>query len=471
MELNLNLNLTIDNEKAVVKATRVKEAVEKKKASAFQPTWEQVWVTGYPTTTGKHKNGIFQTKISDSDRAKLVEVKKAIESGEIGIGVEEMKKFSKSHAMNLYRQLKEIRRESIIKKMVQEKPDNYILVTDELGLDQVVSQLESEEEIGLDTETTGVEVFGQDVVVGISLTLPKADKHYYIPVRHAVKEEQLPPEYVFGKLKSYLEDKKLKKMLHNSKFDMHMLRKEGIEVQGLYLDTMVAMHLLNENEPSYALKNLATKWGKYFGFEDKSRTYEELFGKGGFEGTPLDIATVYACKDTHLTYKFGMWILEQFERVPQLKELYFNIELPIIEVCISMEKKGFLVDLDFAEKYKLELEQEVADLDTRIKEGFGDININSNQQLAEVIYNKWGVMDNYKGKVDAPTLKKIVSEWGNKVEQVSYIKDLLKYRELNKLLTTYIEPLPQKISNDGRLHGSFNQSATVTGRFASNNPK
>ena len=79
MELNLNLNLTIENEKAVAKATRVKKAVEKKKASAFQPTWEQVWITGYPTTTGKHKNGIFQAKISDSDRAKLVEVKKAVE--------------------------------------------------------------------------------------------------------------------------------------------------------------------------------------------------------------------------------------------------------------------------------------------------------------------------------------------------------------------------------------------------------
>ena len=468
--MELRLNLGLENRKEAEAKKRVAEAKKKKELAKYEPTWEEVWVTGYTTHTGSIKKGIFQTKITETDKGRLLAVKEAIESGELASGVDSLRNFTKTKALGLWTVLKEIRRESIIKQMVEEKPDNYHLITKVQDFEEFLINLSGEEIIAVDTETTGVEVFGKDYIVGISLTLPKSDYHCYIPVRHTIEDEQLSPRFVFDCLRYFLENKNIKKVMHNAKFDVHMLRKEGIEVQGLWCDTMVAMHLLNENEPSFALKNLATKYGKYFGFEDKSMTYEELFGKGGFEKTPLDIGTVYACKDTHLTYKFCTWIMEQFDRLPQLKELYFNIELPITEVCIDMEKEGFLIDLEFAEKYKQELTEEIEKLLSKIKEGFGDININSNQQLAEVVYNQWGVPDEFKGKVDAPTLKAIVKKYSKEIDAVNYINDLLKYRELNKLLTTYIEPLPQKISSDGRLHGSFNQSATVTGRFASNNP-
>ncbi|HBI7084875.1 TPA: DNA polymerase I [Clostridium perfringens] len=486
--MQLNLNLDINNTKEAKAEARVKEAKKKKALAKYEPTWDEVWVTGYKTHTGATKKAIFQTKLTDIDKEKLLAVKEAIESGELQTGVESLSKFTKTKALGLWVVLKEIRRESIIKKMVEEKPENYHLILNPKELHELTNKLDKEEIIAVDTETTGVEVFGKDYIVGISLTLPNADYHCYIPIRHvheiefideqgftATKyvriEEQLKDTLVFNVLKPFLENPNLKKMFHNSKFDIHMFRKEGVVIKGLYLDTMVAMHLLNENEPSFALKNLATKYGRYFGFEDKSMTYEELFGKGGFEKTPLDIGTVYACKDTHLTYKFGCWILEQFERLPKIKKLYFEIELPITEVCIEMEKNGFAIDLGFAEQYKLELQEEIKGLEDRIREGFGEININSNQQLQKVIYEEWGVPDDFKTKVDAPTLKQIVSRYKKDIPKVEYINDLLKYRELNKLLTTYIEPLPQKISPiDGRLHGSFNQSATVTGRFASNNP-
>lgn len=469
MEINLNLKLDDDSNKN----KRVKEATKKREIAKYEPTWNEVWLTGYTTHTGSTKKGILQSKLTETDRHRLMEVKSAIESNEIGTGVESLRNFTKTKALALYKDLKEVRRDQIIADMVANMPENYHLI-DTLGkLDTVLELLQHEELIALDTETTGVEVFGADHIVGLSMSLPKADYHCYLAIRHnfdALDVQQLPAVQTFEKLKPFLEDPNLKKVLHNAKFDFHMLRKEGIEVAGLEMDTMVAMHLLNENEPSYALKNLATKYGRFFGFEDKSMTYEELFGRGGFENTPLDIGTVYACKDTHLTYKFYCWIMEQFNRVPQLKKLYYEIEKPITEVCVAMEKEGFLIDLDFAEAYKKELQQEIETLNERIQEGFGDININSNQQLANVIYEKWKVKDEYGGKVDAQTLKKIVANWERLKPEVAYIRDLLKYRELNKLLTTYVEPLPQKISEDGRLHGSFNQSATVTGRFASNNP-
>lgn len=469
MELNLSFNLNFDKEKRAEES--VKNNLKKQTKAKYEPTWDEVWSTGYTTHTGTVKRGILQSKLTDLDRQRLLEVKQAIEVGELSSHTDSMSKFTKARALSLHKELKELRREQIIAQMIENKPSNYFLITTEEQFNWVLEQLNNENLIALDTETTGVEMWGSDVVVGLSMTLPRSDIHVYIPVRHCVEDEQLPASAVFEELKPYLEDVELKKVLHNAKFDVHMLRKEGIEVKGIEMDTMIAAHCLNENEPSYALKNLSTKYGKYFGFEDKSMTYEELFGKGGFEGTPLLIGSIYACKDTHLTYQYYQWILTQMERVPQLKTLYFGIENKVLEVSIEMEKNGFLIDLDYAKKYQAELTAEIEALNKKIREGFGDINVNSIQQLSNTVYNIWGIKDEFKGKVDASTLKTIVTKYKDSNENVHYIEALLNYRELNKLLTTYIEPLPTKISEvDGRLHGSFNQSATKTGRFASNNP-
>ncbi|HBF7594824.1 TPA: DNA polymerase I [Clostridioides difficile] len=471
MELNLNLDVNwVGTKKATKTAKRVKEAVTKKAKAKYIPTWDEVWITGYTSHTGSVKKAIFQTKIDTNTMNKLQDVKTAIETGEIGTGLDDLRKFTKTYALGLYKVLQETRRDGIIKKMVEEMPSNYHCITEIDELFTLCDDLEKEELIAVDTETTGVDIWGEDVIVGISLSLDKADRHYYIPVRHNLPDKQLLAETVFTALNPVLEDRNIKKVLHNAKFDIHMLAKEGIKLQGLYMDTMVAMFTLNENEPSYALKNLATKYGSKFGFEDKSSTYEELFGKGGFENTPLDIGTVYACKDTHLTLKFHKWIMSHFDRLPQLKDLYFNIELPTTEVCVEMEQNGFNIDMEYAEAYRKDLEQQVGKLQAEISEGFGDININSNQQLAEVIYDVWGVQDDYKRSVDAHTLKTIVVNWERHIPQVKYIRALLDYRALNKLLTTYVIPLPEKTGKDGRLRGAFNQMGAKTGRFASNNP-
>lgn len=463
--MQLNLNLSIESDKKTVE--RVQEAVNRKKKAAYEPTWQEVWETGYPTTTGKHKAGIFQTKLTEKDRDKLLEVKEAIEQGQLETGVDSTKKITKSRMLALYKDLLLIKRDSIIKQMVKNKPANYILVDHTMVFDNMLFNLSKEKLIGLDTETTGVEYFGKDYIVGFSMSLDDADMHYYVPIRHNLHdgEKQLDDHFVLNKIKPFIEDEKIKKVLHNAKFDIHMFYKEGIDLKGLLMDTMVAMHVLNENEPSYALKNLATKYGKFFGFEDKSDTYEMLFGKGGFENTPLDIGTVYACKDTHLTLKFYKWIQEQLEKRPALYNVYYGIEQETTAVCVEMERNGFMLDMDFATEYCEKLKSEIAVLEKEIAKTFGGININSNQQLASKLYDEWGLTDVSKSrKVNAETLKQLA-------EECTGITLLLEYREKNKLLSTYIEPLPQKVSSmDGRLHGQFNQSATATGRFASSNP-
>ena len=460
MKLNLSNPEYESKAKDKLANSRVKKAREKKKQAMYQPTWEEVWYTGY----GK-KKGIFQTKLSALDKKRLEVVKLAIDQEEIGTGVESLKKFSKSHALALYKQLIEQRKKQIITKMIAEKPDNYHLILQFEEFNKVLELLKGETVIGLDTETTGLN-YDKDYIVGISMTLPNADYHCYIPLRHVVKEKQLPAKYVFSELKHFLENESLGKVLHNAKFDFHMFYKEGIFVKGLKMDTQEAMKILNENEQSFALKNLATKYGKYFGFEDKSMTYEELFGAGGFEETPLDIGSVYACKDTHLCYKFYKWLDSQFERLPKLKHIYYDIENPLIYVSFDMEKNGWEVDLHFAEEYKKQLTKELADMDMKLKEVFGDTNLNSPAQLAHFLFDVKGLTD-ISGKRSVK--KEVIKALADESEDVGL---LLKYRDKKKLLSTYIEPLPHKIwKRDNRLHGQFHQLGTKTGRYSSSDPK
>lgn len=474
MELKINIQITQEDTSA---KERVKKAEAKVKAQKHEPSWSEIWFTGYPTTTGKHKAGIFQTKLSDSDKEKLQQVKEATDNGEIPTGVESLKKYTKTHALRMYKVLQESRREETIKKLVASIPDNYLLINKIDAFEKLLADLWNEEEIAVDTETTGLNYFGTyenelDSIVGISITLPRADYHVYIPVGHT-SGLQLPAQLVFDGLKPILECSHIKKILFNAKFDIHMFKRHGIHLGGFYFDGLIGMKLLNETEDSYALKNLATKYGKYFGFEDKSATYEELFGKGGFQDTPFanedgtrGIGTLYACKDTHLTYRFYKdFVMKHFDRLPKIKRLYFEIEKPILEVCVDMEQNGFLLDADFSQGYAKELETEIEALKQELVMHFGDININSNQQLQTVLYDKLGLPDvSKKRSVDAKTLKKLKNKHKG-------VEVLLQYRDLNKLLTTYIEPLPLKVAkSDSRLHGTFNQVDTATGRFASNSP-
>lgn len=468
MSDELTMELSLPDNTATKR--RVKTAVKQKEIANKQPTWEEVWSTGYTTHTGTFKAGILQMKITDTERSRLIEVKHSIEAGEIGAGVEELKKFNKTHALTLYRALVESRKEGIIKKMVEDCPENYILITTENDLYSLEYSLLMEELIALDTETTGLGYFHNDRIVGLSISLDRTDEHYYIPVRHNVEDTQLPAELVFKVLKPMLESTDTAKVLHNATFDYHMLSREGIHLQGIEMDTMIAMHVLNENEESYALKNLATKYGKHFGFEDKSSTYEELFGKGGFQDTPLDIATVYACKDTHLTLKLYKWILEHFEKQPKLKEVYFAEENKVLEVSIQMEQNGFLIDKEFASRYEERLVEQINNLGAQLETEFGGINLDSPSQLSAKIYEDWEVPSNGGRSVDKSTLKELLVKYSSTIPELQSISKLLEYRALKKLLTTYIQPLPLLIGYDGRLHGQFKQAGTATGRYSSNNP-
>ena len=457
--MELKINLQQDKQKE----DRVKAAKAKKKEAGYCPTIEEVFITGWTNARGTKKVAIKDRKNSDADKEKIKAVYDALKNSVLGLDGINTKDISKTTVINvLYPRLVAIKKEEMIRHLVENAPTNYHNVTDMAELSYMINCMATEEVIAVDTETTGVT--HDDVIVGYSITCPKADQHFYVPFRHQTCERMLPEDICMNAIKPFLEDNRVLKVLHNVKFDHEKFLYDEYSINMVnFVDTMILMYVLNENEESYALKKLATKYGKHFGFNDKSDTYEELFGKGGFENTPLNVAYIYACKDTHLTWSLYQWQLEHLKKQPKLWHIAFDIEMPLIPVLLKMHYRGFNLDMEYAEKYLLELQEQISKMEEELAEYFPDINLNSNQQLAEYLYGTLKLPDNHNGSVDKEALKELADEYEG-------VKILLEYRKLTKLKSTYIEPLPQKVWDDGCLHGEINQMGTKTGRLASENP-
>ena len=457
MKLNINL------EQEANKESRVKAARQKKADASYCPTLSEVFLEGWITKTGKRKKPIKELKNSDTDKEKIKAVYEALTNNVLGLDGINTKDISKTTVINvLYPRLIAIKKEEMIRHLIDTAPKNYHCVTDMTELSYMLNCLVSEEIIAVDTETTGVT--HDDVIVGYSISCPKADQHFYVPFRHETGERMLPTDVCMNAIKPFLEDDRVLKVLHNVKFDHEKFFFDECSINRVnFVDTMILMYVLNENEESYALKKLATKYGKHFGFDSKSDTYEELFGKGGFENTPINVGYIYACKDTHLTWSLYRWQLGHLSKQPKLWHIAFDIEMPLIPVLLKMHYRGFNLDMEYAEKYLDELQELINKMEEELADYFPNINLNSNQQLAEYLYGTLKLPDNHNGSVDKEALKGLSDEYEG-------VKVLLEYRKLTKLKSTYIEPLPQKVWSDGFLHGEINQMGTKTGRLASENP-
>jgi DNA polymerase-1 len=204
-------------------------------------------------------------KNSESDQAKLIEVKNGMDAGLLGREpASASKRFSKAEALRLYKQLAESQREAKLKDLVEKTPSNYELITSERQFERLLTELANEPIIAVDTETTGVDVY-TDVIVGMSFTLPSIlysfgeIKHVYIPVDHDTPV-QLSRDFVLRRIEANLYSESIGKVLHNAIFDIAMFRRHGSDLKGVVWDTMTAMHLLNENEESFKLKDLAPKY-------------------------------------------------------------------------------------------------------------------------------------------------------------------------------------------------------------------
>ncbi len=348
---------------------------------------------------------------------------------------------------------------------------NVTVINDYELLDKLIQRLEKINQIvSLDTETNSLNPIDAELV-GIGLCLGEEnDDLFYIPLGHQTKNEtpnQLSIEDVFSKLRTWIEDPNKEKVLQNSKFDRQIFFNHGLDLKGVTFDTLLADYLLN-NQEKHGLSEISFR---LFGFKPPS--FKETVGKNkDFSYVDIDEASIYCGYDVFLTFKIVKIFKERFSKEKEeLIKLFEEIELPLEQVLSQMEMNGITIDIPYLNELSKELKSTLKDIESKVyelaKENF---NLSSPKQLGEILFEKLN-LDKKKSRktktgwsTDAVVLERLVDEH-------EIIQHLIKHRTLSKLLSTYIDALPNLINEKtGRVHTNFNQAATATGRLSSSNP-
>ena len=348
---------------------------------------------------------------------------------------------------------------------------NVTVVNDFELLDKLIQRLDKTNQIvSLDTETNSLNPIDAELV-GIGLCLGEEnDDLFYIPLGHQTKKEtpnQLSIEDVFSKLRNWIEDPKKEKALQNSKFDRQIFFNHGLDLKGVTFDTLLADYLLN-NQEKHGLSEISFR---LFGFKPPS--FKETVGKNkDFSFVDIDEASIYCGYDVFLTFKIVKIFKERFSKEKdELIKLFEEIELPLEPVLSQMEMNGITIDIPYLDKLSKELKSTLEDIESKVYELAEEtFNLSSPKQLGEILFEKLN-LDKKKSRktktgwsTDAVVLERLVDEH-------EIIQHLIKHRTLSKLLSTYIDALPNLINEKtGRVHTNFNQAATATGRLSSSNP-
>lgn len=315
-----------------------------------------------------------------------------------------------------------------------------------------------------DIEATGRDPL-RDTIVGLAISKEKGSG-YYIPFGHSYENapEQLPKGETLRAAAPLLENVALPKAGHNLKYDIEMLRREGIDVRGALYDTMLASYLLNPNRPDHSLGDVSFEYLSY-----RKKTFQEVLGKrASFSEVPVEEATLYAAEDAALSLELKEILFEKLEQ-EGLEKLYFDIEMPLIRVLIEMEEAGFKVDEEKLNSMSKELSRELDSIQKRIYFLAGEeFNINSPKQLSRVLFHTLGLKPGRKTKTGYSTEVGVLEELA---EIHELPKEILDFRSLSKLKSTYTDVLPNLVNpRTRRVHTSFNQTVTATGRLSSSDP-
>ena len=347
--------------------------------------------------------------------------------------------------------------------------NHTVIVDNEAALDDLAAKLSSAEMISLDTETTGVEPMACEPV-GFSFAV-EPGTGYYIPVGHKTGETQLPVETVREKLASVLADEAIAKAGHNIKYDMIVLARCGMPVRGIRFDSMIAGWILDPESRQLGLKPMAKSM-----LGIKMTEIETLIGKGKQQITmdrvPVKEAAPYAAADAEVVLQLIPVLREKMQQ-EQTEHIFEELEIPLIPVLADMEMRGILLDRDFLGRMSADLAERLAALEKEIYDLVGyPFNINSTQQLSAALFNTLGLIPPRTAKKTSSGNYSTAADVLEEMRGVHpVIEKILEYREIGKLKSTYTDTLPESIDkNTGRVHTSFNQTGTVTGRLASSSP-
>jgi DNA polymerase-1 len=339
----------------------------------------------------------------------------------------------------------------------------YILVDNKVKRADLISKLFMQKSVCFDTETTGVDVFTADMV-GMSFCFTKGEAYYV-----TLPADRTEAESVVREFKAFFQAEHIEKIGQNIKFDLLMLSMYGIELKGNLFDTMIAHYLL-QPELRHGMDYLAEIYLRY-----RTIHYEELVGGKG--KNQMDIRSVdvnllcdYAAEDADITFQLKQ-ILEPELRENQLEKLFFEIEMPLMKVLATMERNGVRIDSEALKQSSEILTAEAIKIEEEIHQMAGySFNVASPAQVGEVLFDRLKLDDKAKKtktgqySTSEDVLEKIRSKH-------PIVEKILDFRGLKKLLSTYIDALPQLINpNTGKVHTSFNQTVAATGRLSSTNP-
>lgn len=345
----------------------------------------------------------------------------------------------------------------------------YLPILDKDALVDLVAQLESAEIFALDTETTAKDPM-QAELVGLSFSMAP-DEAFYIPCAHepAIVPVQLDQKTVLNLLKPVLENQTVKKIGQNIKYDWMVLRRHGVELNGVVFDTMLASYLINPTKRAHNLDQIALDYLDY-----KTTSYKDIVDKTKKEMTfadvPLEKAVPYACEDADITL-MAYHILRPLLESAGLSELFEQVEMPLVPVLMKMEMTGIRVDIEKLLALSKLFESQLNDLEDHIYSVAGEeFNIKSSQQLGQILFEKLKlpVQKKTKKKTGYSTDVNVLTILADKHELPGLV---LRHRALAKLKSTYTDALLNLVHPEtGRIHTSFNQTVTATGRLSSSDP-
>lgn len=376
------------------------------------------------------------------------------------------------------KQLTEIYKELEFNAWLQEVPEkkatakkvnsSYMCISSEDQLKKIVKEASKAKTIAIDTETTGLDYMDTDLV-GISLSY-KAGEAYYIPIKHLDDTvNQLHQDLVLDILRPILETSKNKIIGQNIKFDRNVLAKYGIRISSIKNDTMMMSYVLDASATRHNLDALSSYYLNY-----KTSTFEDVAGKGvkqvTFDQVPINEATHYAAEDADITLRLYEELNPKLETEDSLKKLNEEIEIPLIEVLSEMEQNGAILNSKILKSQSKDLENRIKKLEKKAYDIAGEeFNLGSTKQLREIFFEKLNYRVIKKTPGGQPsTDEKVLAELA---EEYELPKVLLEHRTLSKLKSTYTDKLPGQISaSTGKVHTSFHQAVTTTGRLSSSDP-
>ena len=343
----------------------------------------------------------------------------------------------------------------------------YHTILDQAHWDALLQRLQTAQRFAFDTETTSLD-YRVAEIVGFSIAFDAKDA-YYVPLAHDYEgaPQQLNRDQVLAQIKPILENNAVDKIGHHLKYDAHVLENHGIHLQGWYFDTMLASYVLNSVATRHGMDDVARLYLSHL-----TTSYEQIAGKGvkqkTFNQIEIETAAHYAAEDAHVTYRLYEVLSAKLQKHPELVNILHNIEMPVARVLTSMEENGIQLDLKFLDQLGVDFSQTMQDLENQIVELAGEnFNVSSPKQVGEILFDKLGLKGGKKTATGQYSTSESVLE---KIEHpISSL--ILDYRGLSKLKSTYTDGLLKQANNDThRVHTSYHQALTATGRLSSTDP-